>query len=137
MNQNLRVLLVDGHSRFRDFVRTTLEQMPAIEAVGEASDGIEAVRKIRQRNRDLILVNIALAKLNGMELTRLIREVFAHSTILIVTDIRSRDVMESALSCGAAGYLLKSDVRAELGSAVEAVFSGTQFISTTARQYFQ
>jgi len=109
--------------------------MPAIEAVGEASDGIEAVRKIRQLNPDLILVNIALAKLNGIELTRLIREVFAHPTILIVTDIRSQDVMESALSCGAAGYLLKSDVRAELGSAVEAVFSGTQFISTTARQY--
>ena len=134
-NQFIRVFVADNDPSFRDCIRATLEQMPAIEVTGEASDGIEAVRKIQELNPDLILLDIALPKLNGIAVTRWIKGLSMQSSILIVTEIHSWDMMESAFTGGAGGYLIKSDVEGELGVAVESIMQGTQFLSRSARQY--
>ena len=111
--------------------------MPAIRVVGEASDGIEAVRKIRELNLDLILLDLALPKLNAIEVVRWIKGLGIQASIMIVTEIHSWDVMESAFICGAGGYLMKSDMESELGAALESVMQGTQFVSRSARRYIR
>jgi len=111
--------------------------MPAIKVAGEASDGIEAVRKIRELNPDLILLDLALPKLNGIEVIRWIKGLGIQSSIMIVTEIHSWDVMESAFIRGAGGYLIKADVESELGAALESVMQGTQFVSRSARRYIR
>jgi len=134
-NQFIRVLVADSDSSFRDSVRAILEQMPAIKVAGEASDGIEAVRKIRELNPDLILLDIGLPNLNGIDVIRWIKGLEIQASIMIVTEIHSWDVMESAFIRGAGGYLMKSDVESELGAALESVMQGTQFVSRSARRY--
>jgi len=136
-DQFIRVLVADDDSSFRDSIRATLERMPAIKVAGEASDGIEAVRKIRELNPDLILLDLALPKLNGIEVIRWIKGLGIQSSIMIVTEIHSWDVMESAFIRGAGGYLIKADVESELGAALESVMQGTQFVSRSARRYIR
>jgi DNA-binding NarL/FixJ family response regulator len=135
LTQCIRILLIDDYSPFRDFLRGALEQMPAIEVVGEASDGMEAVEKTRELNPDLILLDVALPEMNGVEVVCRIKRQLPDAIILIVTGIYSWDMMKYAFLCGADGYMIKSDVEGELASAVESVLQGTRFISSTAVKY--
>jgi DNA-binding NarL/FixJ family response regulator len=132
LNRSIRVFLVDDFSPFRDFIRTTLEQMPGCEIVGEASDGIEAVQKIGELNPDLILLDVGLPNLNGIEVAREVQNVSPRSIILFVSQFCDWDIIERAFLFGAHGYLVKSDAAAELVPAVESVRRGIHFISTTA-----
>ncbi len=132
MKQSIRVFLVDDFSPFRDFLRTILAQMPGFEIVGEASDGIEAVQKIRELNPNLILLDVGLPNLSGIEVARQVQNVSAHSIILFVSQICDWDIIEHAFLYGASGYVVKSDAAAEFFSAVESVRRGIHFISTTA-----
>ena len=131
MNQTIRVLLVDDHSPFRDFLRTSLEQIPKLEVVGEALDGDEAIQKVRELSPDLILLDIGLPKLDGLEVARQIQKFSAHSIILIVSCTCDWDLIEHAFLSGARGYLVKYDAEKELISAVETVRRGSQYISAT------
>jgi DNA-binding NarL/FixJ family response regulator len=132
LNRSVRVVLVEDFFPFRDFLRTILEQMPEFEIVGEASDGIEALQKIRELNPDLILLDIGLPVLNGIEVARRLQHLSAHPIILIVSQDRDWDIIEHAFLNGAAGYLVKSDAAAEFVPALESVRQGIPFISTTA-----
>ncbi len=132
MNRSIRVFLVDDFSPFRDFLRAILAQMPGFEIVGEASDGIEAVQKIRELNPSLILLDVGLPHLSGIEVARQIQNVSAHSIILFVSQICDWDIIEHAFLYGASGYVVKSDAAAEFLSAVESVRRGIHFLSTTA-----
>ena len=132
MNQSVRVFLVDDFSPFRDFLRAILVQMPGFEIVGEASDGIEAVQKIRELSPNLILLDVGLPNLSGIEVARLIQNASAHPIILFVSQICDWDIIEHAFLYGASGYVVKSDAAAEFLSAVESVRRGINFISATA-----
>jgi DNA-binding NarL/FixJ family response regulator len=132
LNRPIRVFLVDDFSPFRDFLRTALEQMPDFEIVGEASDGIEAVRKIRELNPDLILLDVGLPNLSGIEVARQIQNFSAFSIILFVSQICDWDIIEHAFLNGGNGYLVKSDSATEFVTAVESVCRGVHFISATA-----
>jgi DNA-binding NarL/FixJ family response regulator len=132
LNQSIRVFLVDDFSPFRDFLRAILAQMPGFEVVGEASDGIEAVQKIRELNPDLILLDVGLPNLSGIEVARYVQNSSAHPIILFVSQICDWDIIEHAFLYGASGYLVKSDAAGEFISAVESVRRGMHFISTTA-----
>ena len=135
LTQCIRVLLVDDYSPFRDYLRGILKEMPAIEVVGEASDGMEAVEKARELNPDLILLDIALPEMNGVEVVCRLKRHLSDAIILIVTGIYSWVMMKHAFLCGADGYLVKSDAAGELASGVESVLQGTRFISSTAVKY--
>lgn len=125
----LRVLLVDDYEPWRVFVASMLQNQTELGIVGEATDGLEAVQIAQQAQPDLILLDIGLPKLNGLEAAQRIRKASPQSKIVIVSENRSRDIAEAAFRNGAGGYVVKSSAARELLPAIAAVLQGKQFIS--------
>jgi DNA-binding NarL/FixJ family response regulator len=128
---SIRVLVVDDFEPFRRFVCSTLAQIPDLQVIGEVSDGLEAVRKAQELQPDVILMDLGLPTLNGIEAARRIRGLSPESKILFLSENRSWDIAEEALSTGARGYVVKSDAGSELLPAVEAVLHGEKFVSAS------
>jgi len=126
---SIRVLIVEDYEPFRRFLRSTLEQRPATQIVGEATDGLEAVQKAEELQPDLILFDVGLPKLNGIEAARQIRTVSPESKILFVSQEFSADVVQEALRLGALGYVVKTQAGLDLLAAVEAICQGGRFVS--------
>jgi DNA-binding NarL/FixJ family response regulator len=127
---------VDDYEPWRRFVFSTLQQQADLQVLGEVADGLEAVRRTDELQPDLVLLDIGLPTLNGIEVARRIGEVSPTSKILFVSENRSVDVVETALSTGARGYVVKSDAASELLPAVRAVLEGKRFISTALANHF-
>jgi len=120
--------VVDDSEPFRKFFCSTLGHRPELQIVGEASDGLEAVQKAEELHPDLILLDIGLPSLHGIEAARRIRNLSPGSKILFVSQEFSADVVQEALGTGAQGYVVKSDSGSELLPAVEAVCQGRRFV---------
>jgi len=120
----VRVLVVDDYEPFRRFVRSKLAEKPELQIVGEAADGLEAVRQAEKLKPDLILLDIGLPTLNGMEAARRIRKLAPDSKIIFVSQESSSEVMQVALSLGACGYVVKAKAANDLLTCVEAVLLG-------------
>ena len=129
----IRTLVVDDLEDFRRFLRSMLEQKTECKVVGEASDGLAAVGQADQLQPDLVLLDLGLPTIIGIEVARRIRKLSPNSKILFFTQNRSREVAQGALKTGANGYLVKSDAT-DLPSAVEAVLRGEQFVSNCVKQ---
>ena len=127
---SLRVLVVEDFAPFRQFICSTLAKKPDLQVICEASDGLEAVQKAEELRPDLILLDIGLPTLNGIEAARRIRKLSPESKIIFLTQESSPDVVQQALSLGAWGYVLKSRAAGELLAAVESVISEKQFVGT-------
>jgi DNA-binding NarL/FixJ family response regulator len=125
-----RVLVVEDHEPFRRFISSVLQGKPGLQVIGEVSDGLEAVEKAEKLQPDLILLDIGLPGLNGIEAARRIRRVAAGSKILFVSLESSPNVAQTALQVGALGYVLKSEAATDLLTGVEAVIRGDQFVSS-------
>jgi DNA-binding NarL/FixJ family response regulator len=124
----LRTLVVDDHEGLRKLLRSMLEAKTECVVVGEATDGLQAIEQAKELQPDLILLDLSLPKLNGMEAGRRILKLCPHSKIVFLSQDSSRDVVQGALGLGAAGYLLKSDAT-ELPLAVDAILQGEVFVS--------
>ena len=132
-NQSLstiHALVVDDFEPFRRFVCSTLGRRPGLQVVGEASDGLEAVQKAEKLKPDLILLDVGLPTLNGIEASHRISRVVPDSKILFVSQNNDVDVLRAVLGNSARGYVLKADANRELLPAVEAVLRGERFVST-------
>jgi DNA-binding NarL/FixJ family response regulator len=125
----IRVLVVDDYEPVRRFVCSTLGKRPAFQIVGEASDGVAAVRQAEELKPDLVLLDIGLPRLNGLQAAREIRKLSPHSKIIFVSQESSPDVVQEALSLGALGYVAKARAGSDLLAAVEAVLEGRRFVS--------
>jgi DNA-binding NarL/FixJ family response regulator len=123
------ILVVDDFAAFRRTVHRILEQRQDIQLVGEASDGLDAVQKAEELLPDLIVLDIGLPKLNGMEAAIKIRELAPKAKMVFLSTESSADVVQKALRLGD-GYVLKADAGKELLAAAEAVLQGRQYIST-------
>jgi len=123
-----RALVVDDIEEFRQFLSSTLPEKTDCEVVGEASDGLQAVAQAERLQPDLILLDIGLPLLNGIQAARRIRKLSPNSKILFFTQDSSREIAQGALETGATGYLLKSDA-ADIVCAVQTVLRGEQFVS--------
>jgi DNA-binding NarL/FixJ family response regulator len=121
--------VVDDFAGWRHFVIAKLRGNPSFQIIGVASDGLEAVLKAEELKPDLILLDIGLPRLNGIEAARRVRKVAPESKILFLSQELDADVVQAALSAGGHGYILKSDAGSELFAAVEAVMSGNKFVS--------
>ena len=125
----VRVLVVDDYEPFRRFVCSTLGKRRNLQVIGEASDGLEAVRKAEELQPDLIVLDIGLPTLHGIEVARRIRKLCPECKILFMSQESSADVAQEAFSLGAMGYVVKAHAGSELLAAVEAVCQGKQFVS--------
>jgi DNA-binding NarL/FixJ family response regulator len=123
-----RILLIDDYEPWRRFLCSILEKETELQVIGEVADGLEAVQKAEELQPDLILLDIGLPKLNGIEAARQIEKLCPKSRILFLSEQSSPDVVQEALNTGAYGYVFKSDAGSELLSAVEAVGRGEQFV---------
>jgi DNA-binding NarL/FixJ family response regulator len=123
-----KVLLVDDYEPFCKLARSILQRNTNIQVVGQVSDGLEAVQKAAELCPDLIVLDIGLPTLNGIEAARRIREVSPGSKILFLSQESSADAVNEALSLGARGYVVKAHAGSELLSAVEAVLQGHRFV---------
>jgi len=125
----VRILVVDDFDTFRQFVVEVLGKRLELQVVGEASDGLEALQKAVELRPDLILLDISLPSLNGIEVARQMRSLVPESKIIFLTQESSSDVMQEALSLGARGYVTKNMVLTDLLAAVETVLLGRMFVS--------
>jgi DNA-binding NarL/FixJ family response regulator len=125
----VRVLVVDDYEQFHQFLRSAHGERPELQIVGEAFDGLDAVHKAEPLQPDLILLDIGLPSLNGIEAARRIRTLCPESKTLFLSQESSIDVVEMALGLGAQGYLIKDDAADDLLEAIGAVVQGKRFIS--------
>jgi len=125
----VKVLVVDDYEPFRQIACSTVAKRKNLEVIGEASDGLEAVRKAEELNPDLIVLDIGLPMLNGIEVARQIRNLRPECKILFMSQESSADVAQEAFSLGALGYIVKPHAGRELLPAVDAVCQGRQFVS--------
>lgn len=126
---SVRVLVVDDYEPFRRFFCATLRKKADLQVIGEASDGLEAVRKAEELQPDLIVLDLGLPRLNGIEAARQIRKLSPESKILFVSQESSTDVVQEALRLGALGYVAKTQAGIDLLAAVEAICQGGRFVS--------
>ena len=124
---SLRILIVEDYPPFRQFICSTLAKRPDLQVIAEVSDGLEAVQKAVELKPDLILLDIGLPTLNGIEAARQIHERVPESRIIFVSQESSADVVEEALRTGAWGYVVKSRAGSQLLAAVDAVILGQRF----------
>ena len=125
----MRVLVIEDYEPFRRFICSTLRKRSGLQIVGETADGLEAVRKAEELQPDLVVLDIGLPSLNGIEAARRIRKFSPESKILFVSQESSGDVVQEALALGALGYVVKTHAGSLL-AAVEAVLGGGQYISS-------
>jgi DNA-binding NarL/FixJ family response regulator len=124
----IRVMICDDHTILREGIRLLLNSQPDIEVVEEAVDGREAVDKARAAKPDVILMDIAMPFLNGLEATKQIRRDNPNARVLVLTMYESDEYVSQMLEAGAAGYVLKKVAGSELVYALRAVYQGEAFL---------
>ena len=126
MQPKIRVLVVDDFKEWRRFVVSKLLQESEVEIVGEAADGLEAVEKASRLEPELILLDIGLPGLNGIEVARRILQAAPNTRIVFLSENRSRDIAEEALHTGAVAYVVKSEAATALLPAIDVALQGMQ-----------
>lgn len=124
----IRVLVVDDHPLYRDGLSSAVRAMPGIEVVGEAADGDEAVRRTLELDPDVVLMDLQMPRLNGIDATRALRSASPRTVVLVLTMLDGDEAVGAALRAGAAGYLLKGADRAEIERAITAVAGGAMVV---------
>jgi DNA-binding NarL/FixJ family response regulator len=124
----LRVFLADDHTLFREGVRALLERQPTITVVGEAGDGREALKRIEETAPDLVIMDIVIPGLNGIEVTRQIKKTRPDLKVLVLSMYDDQEYAYEVLQAGASGYIQKDTVGQELINAIEVVSRGGCFL---------
>ena len=128
----ITTLIAEDYEEFRQLLRRTLLEDSQYVIVAEVSDGLQAVQQAQELQPDLVLLDLSLPKLNGMQAGRRIRRLSPNSKIVFLSQESSPEIMQGALQMGALGYVLKSDAT-ELPVALETAMQGIQFVSSGLR----
>ena len=130
--KKIKVLIVDDHTLVRDGIRALLELVADIEVVGEATNGKEAIEKIEQLAPDVVLMDLAMPIMGGLEATRRIRKQYPETKVLALTQYDDTDYVVPVIEAGACGFVTKMAAFSELASAIQAVYRGDSYLSPTA-----
>ena len=133
----MRILLADDHNILRDGMRLLLERQPGFEVVGEAGDGREIVELAREQRPDVVVMDIAMPNMNGIEATRRIVEKHPQTGVVILSMHYDESYVLRSLKAGARAYLLKDALKAELIAAIRAVAEGRSFFSPKISKILQ
>lgn len=128
----IRLVICDDHPLFREGLRAILHGQPAFEVIGEAKNGLEAVQVTRRLRPDVVLMDIDMPELSGLEATRRIVDARLPSKVLILSLYDDEDLIAGCLDAGAAGYVLKDGPSSQLLFAIEAVHGGERYMSPRA-----
>lgn len=133
-NQKIRIMLVDDHAVVRTGLGAFLSVMPDFELVGEAENGEQAVVCCEQVDPDVILMDLMMPVMNGIDATRAIRAKHPHAQIIALTSFQEEDLVQRALQAGAIGYLMKNVSASELAAAIRSAHAGQMTLSSEAAQ---
>jgi DNA-binding NarL/FixJ family response regulator len=129
MSQKVRIVIAEDHTILREGLRSLLSSNPSFEIVGEAEDGREAIKCVEKFKPDLILTDLSMPRMNGMEAIKEIKRESPTTKVLVLTVHRAEEYILATFRAGADGYLLKDSTHAELVMAVKKVLSGKHYIS--------
>lgn len=124
-----QIVLVDDHVMFREGIRGVIEIMPNLKVVGELGDGLELMEFMRNANPDMVILDISLPRLQGIEATKELKALHPKVKVLILTMHKSTEYLIRAFSAGADGYLLKENARADLIAAIDKIRQGRNYVS--------
>lgn len=130
----IRILLADDHALIRSGIATLLQSSADFSIIGEAKDGEEAIQKAKELNPDVIVIDLSMPKLSGIEATKIIKKKYPHIRVLVLTMHENEEYVYQILKSGAGGYVLKSAGKEELSSAIRAVARGEKFFSPRVSQ---
>lgn len=125
----IRVFLAEDHTIVRKGIRSLLDGQPGVEVIGEAANGREAVEQVAKLQPDIVLMDITMPELNGLEATRRIKKDHPHIKVLVLTMYTNEEYIHQLLQAGASGYLDKHTAPNELLSAIMAVSQGNPYLS--------
>ena len=120
-DRTLRVLVVDDFEKWREYLCATIQETPGLQVVAEAADGLEAIQKAQELRPDLILLDISLPHLSGIEVAQRLSKLCPESKIIFVTENRSAEIREEGFRAGGSALVIKSDSASELIAAIRAV----------------
>ena len=121
--RKMKVLIVDDNVRFGQFVRELLYSEEGLQIIGDAADGVEAIRKAKELKPDLVLMDISMPRMNGLDATRRLKKIMPELAIIILTIHELDEYREAAMASGASAYVLKKAMMEELIPAVRMILS--------------
>lgn len=133
--RSIRILVAEDYPAFRRFLASTLQSRSELQVICEVADGLEAVEKAGEHQPELVLLDIGLPRLNGIEAARQIRNLSPKSKILFVSQESSTEIVQAALETGATGYVVKVDAQSELIAALDAVLRGQTYLSKSLARH--
>src|SRR5579871_1840618 len=133
----IRILLADDHNVLRDGLRLLLERQPGFVVAGEAADGRETLQFVQEHHPDVVVIDIAMPNLNGIEATRRITESSPETKVVILSMHYDESYVIRSLKAGAKAYLLKNSLKGDLIAAIRAVADGRSFFSPKISQILQ
>ena len=123
------IILADDHSLFRQGVKKILEEMPGVQVVGEANDGLELLELLKKRDPALVILDISMPNLRGLEAAREIKGLYPQIKVLLLTMHKKKDFLQQGLEAGVDGFLVKEDADTDLLQAIQAIRRGGKFYS--------
>ena len=129
MTDTYRIILADDHILFRRGLKGIIDGVKGLEVIGEVGDGLELLKLLRTKTPDMVIVDISMPNLRGIEAVRELKKQFPGVMVLILTMHKDRTYLHQAISAGAEGYLLKEDTDPELFSAIEKIRQGRTYVS--------
>ena len=134
MENKQRIFIAEDQTIVRDGLRALLSSNPNFEVVGEAEDGREVIRNIEEYKPDLILMDLSMPRMNGMEAIKEVKKLLPDTKILVLTIHKTEEYILPVLKAGADGYLLKNDTQEELMTAIKSVLEGKSYLSPGVSQ---
>lgn len=130
--EKIKILVVDDHTLMRDGIHALLSLSNDVEVIGEATDGREALDKVQELSPDVVVMDVAMPVMDGLEATRRIKKKNPRVKVLVLTQYDNREYILSAIKAGADGYVPKKAAGSELASAIRAIHAGDSFLYPSA-----